>query len=364
MNAQIIFLNAQASVSGGGNTIFLGPGTDSADDVTTLTGTYYGDYGGFDRVLGSGGHINFQNADASISGGGNTITMSNGFNNAILFSTDGDADTITSDTSAIVLDGAQAAISGIYNSVQLLGLGDIIKLENAGGYDDNVTGSNADITVLSSNAEIDGGGNYIHQYGGTSNITLSQTNGVRDYVDNIDTADEVIGQGEVELYGAQAAVQGDNVNVRFVSYYNAVNSVELTAFQDFYGYTFGPSGTVNGSYGDITVNSGVSDVGVGGNVTVNGGDDNIVLGHDNSLTLNGSMNSIDLSGQTNVFNTVAGFNSTDVITFSTSTFANWQALQAAISQQGGDTVIASSTCDLVLHNVNASGLTSSEFKFV
>jgi Ca2+-binding RTX toxin-like protein len=62
--------------------------------------------------------------------------------------------------------------------------------------------------------------------------------------------------------------------------------------------------------------------------------------------------------------TLSGFASSDIIQLSHLDFANWTALQAAMTQSGSNTVIRLDASDTItLTGVTKTNLTSSEFRF-
>ena len=98
-------------------------------------------------------------------------------------------------------------------------------------------------------------------------------------------------------------------------------------------------------------------------MTINGDNDLVSSSGENSITLNGNSELIEFGRSAFFDDVISGFNSTDVIQFSKLDFPDWQFLQGAISQHGADTLIQS-PFGLLLHNVQATSLTESQFKFV
>ena len=83
-----------------------------------------------------------------------------------LSNTAGTQDTVSGSAGAIALNSAQASISGGGQTVQLSGTGDAVTLSNTGGAQDTVSGSAGAITLNSAQASISGGGQMV-QFSGT-----------------------------------------------------------------------------------------------------------------------------------------------------------------------------------------------------
>src|ERR1043165_255598 len=142
----------------------------------------------------------------------------------------------------------------------------------------------------------------------------------------------------------------------------------------------GGNDTLNGTAGDDTISgNGGNDVvnagdgndivsGGGGNDTLNGndGNDRLVGGAGNDTLTGGAGNDIFAFGPSFGQDIVTDFRNpgTDRIEFDHTVFANFAAVQAAMTQVGADTVITHGSDSLTLQHVTATTLHASDFLFV
>jgi Ca2+-binding RTX toxin-like protein len=119
--------------------------------------------------------------------------------------------------------------------------------------------------------------------------------------------------------------------------------------------------TVSGGNGNDTINGGP------GNDTISGGDgnDRIVGGTGNDTMTGGSGKDIFVFGPSFGTDTVTDFGGSDQIEFDDGVFANFAAVQAAMTQVGADTVITlAAGHTITLQNVTASSLHANDFLFM
>ena len=128
--------------------------------------------------------------------------------------------------------------------------------------------------------------------------------------------------------------------------------------------------TLNGTAGDDTIsgNNGNDVINAGdGNDTVNGGsgNDRLIGGNGNDTLTGGSGNDTFVFGPSFGTDTVTDFGGNDHIEFDGGVFANFAAVQAAMTQVGADTVITlAAGHTITLQNVTASNLHANDFLFM
>ena len=337
-NASIIVNAAQASILGGNDQIYL---DGSASDAVSLSGTG----GVWDTVRGSGGSIAVNDAQASIVGGNDQISLDGSVSDAVsLYNTAGVWDTVTGSNGAIGVSSAQASIVGGHDRIFLDGsTSDAVSLYDTSGAWDTITGSDGSVNLTAAQASILGGNNWIYLDGSTSNaVTLYDTYGAWDAVKG--------SNGSVSVDSAQASIIGGSETVFLDG--SSSDAVSLYA-------TNGNWDIVNGSNGAVTLN--------GAQATLIGSNDSLYLNPGSTASIEGNNETLVFQQASYGNNWVTGFNSSDVLTFSKTDWANFSALLASgnIAQSGGNTVISIDGADSVtLYNVSATSLTSAQFKFV
>ena len=127
----------------------------------------------------------------------------------------------------------------------------------------------------------------------------------------------------------------------------------------------GSGNTIGAATGDnLTVSNDTVNAAASATATLTGNNNTINAGAGDTLTVTGN------TGDSFVFvpafgiDTINGFTSTDQMTFSSSDFANWTALQSHMSQVGSNTVITLDASDkITLTGVAMSSLQSSQVHF-
>jgi serralysin len=127
----------------------------------------------------------------------------------------------------------------------------------------------------------------------------------------------------------------------------------------------GSGNTISAATGDhLTVSSDTVNVAASATATLTGNSNTINAGKSDTLTVTGNSSDAFVFIPAFGIDTINGFASTDQMTFSTSDFANWSALQSHMSQSGANTVITLDAFDkITLTNVTMSSLQSSQFHF-
>jgi hypothetical protein len=363
-----IFLdNDQANVIGGGYTIRgFSPNPGPTPSYTCeLYGTGYE----WDQVNGSNNLIAVNGAQANIIGGNNTVDLVGQTDNIVeLYGTNGSLDHVSGTYGLIALNSAQAYVSGAYNTIMFVQpTGNAALLSNTNDGWDTVYGSNGSIGLTLAQANIIGGGEYV-QIGGASTVEFygqtSTYDTTTDYGQGINW-DQVIGSGAtVALTGAEANVTGGRDTI------DAMTSYTLVTVAGGVGFTY------------VTTPSTVEIYGTNGNADILQADPNSVVALNSSqvdasgdsVTFNmlGGGNTLALSGQNEFLSfapgfgnaTVSGFASTDGVAFSTADFANYQALQAQMSQTGSDVSITGTSGTITFVNETLASLSATQFHFV
>lgn len=303
-------------------------------------------------------------ATATVTGSGNTITLANGdtltaSNDAISVAASatvtvtGNGDTITGGSGAVINLGASST-----DTVATTGL--TVKLVSG----DNLTASSdtvsvaasATVTVTGNGDTITGGSGTVINLGANSTDTVSTTGLTVKLVggDSLTASSDTVsvaagasatitgnsntvtgGSGSVINFGASST---DTVSTTGLAL-NLANSDTITASSETVGMA-------NSSTDKVTGNSNVFNVGSGDTLTLSGTSETVQYG-----TVTGA-------------DTLSGFASSDIIQLSHLDFANWTALQAAMTQSGANTVIRLDASDTItLTGVTKTNLTSSEFRF-
>ncbi len=382
--AQIAAVTASASVINYDSRLFRGAtGGFVANFTPGIVNTAYlsGTAGNWDTVNGSGGVVYLNGAQASVSGGNDTINVSGTGDQLSLYATNNNWDTVNGSGASVVFNGAQASVFGGGDTLWLNGTSNAVSLYNTGGNWDTVNATGASVVFTGVQASVFGGGDVLW-FNGTSNaVSLYSTAGNWDTVNAANTS--------VVFNGVQASVFGGG-DVLWLN--GTSNSISLYN-------TGGAWDTVNGSNATVVLNSAQASVNGGGDTlwlygsgdqvslyatganadTVNGVGDALTLngvaaslaGDGNQLYLNGT-NTLALSGNSEqIFtakalgsDTITGFNATDHMQFAASAFADWAHLLGATKQQGSDTVITLDAGDqITLKGVLAASLSSGQFAF-
>ena len=345
-----IFLDgAQATVIGGGDTLsFVGPG-----DIVTLEETN----GLADIVNGASGEINLWNAQATVKGSGQIVRFLGGSGNEVYFRSPGPATVYGSD-GLIDVTNQQVLIAGGGDTIRVSSSS--ISLKDTDGKADSVTGNHSAIFLFGAQATVSGDQNSVYMDDGQGSIvTLLPANYLGNYVN---TNNDII-----NLAGDLVTIAGTGNTVNFIP--GSSNTVSLGAAS---GASF--VATVNGSDGTIFTNvGGVTQINGDGNFIqmiqddvfhVNGNRERIDVGIRCSIYLNGDNNVISTNELTN-YSDIYGFNSTDSFQIAKSAFTDWQALQGGLVQSGADTLIKLRGYDLlILKNVDAASLSANEFHFL
>ena len=335
--------------------------------------------GSWDTVTGSQGNVYVTNAQGSIVGGGDAIYFDNSLNDAVsLYSTSGAADTVNGSNGLVILNSSQANVVGGNDFVYGYGASSVTLSQTAGNWD-AVYGSGQTVTVNSAQATVVGAGDIIGVNAGSS-LSLYSTNEDFDAITGSDAF--------VTFNNAQASVTG-GTDVLYINATGSTANLYQTAgnWDLIYGSsdTFtlnGAQASVVGGSNAITLNdassvslyqtNGAADTVTGSGdyvvltnsqATIVGDANSIFVNYTNSLALSGTAEAIYTSGQ---FGTdqISGFVASDGIQFSTADFADFAAVQGAMTQSGANTVITLDVNDkITLNNVQASSLTSNNFSF-
>jgi trimeric autotransporter adhesin len=303
-------------------------------------------------------------ATATVTGSGNTITLANGAkltasNDAISaaaaasVTVTGNGDTITGGSGAVINLGTSST-----DTVATAGL--TVKLVSG----DSLTASSdtvsvaasTTVTVTGNSDTITGGSGTVINLGANSTDTVSTTGVTVKLVsgDSLTASSDTVsvaagasatitgnsdtitgGAGSIINFGASST---DTVSTTGLAL-NLANSDTITASSETVGMA-------NSSTDKVTGNSNVFNVGSGDTLTLSGTSETVQYG-----TVTGA-------------DTLTGFASSDIIQLSHLDFANWTALQAAMTQSGSNTVIRLDASDTItLTGVTKTNLTSSEFRF-
>ena len=320
--AQIAAVTASASVINYDSRLFRGAtGGFVANFTPGIVNTAYlsGTAGNWDTVNGSGGVVYLNGAQASVSGGNDTINVSGTGDQLSLYATNNNWDTVNGSGASVVFNGAQASVFGGGDTLWLNGTSNAVSLYNTAGNWDTVNATGASVVFTGVQASVFGGGDVLW-FNGTSNaVSLYSTAG------NWDTVNAAI--TSVVFNGVQASVFGGGDTLWFNG---AGNSVSLYK-------TGGTWDTVNADNTAVVFNGVQASVFGGGDV----------------LWLNGTSNSISLYNTGGNWDTVNGSGETVI--------AN--GVQASVLG-GSDVIWASGSSSLSLYNtggnwdtVNGSGET-------
>ena len=282
----VVYLNgAQASVSGGNDTINV----SGTGDQLSL----YATNNNWDTVNGSGASVVFNGAQASVFGGGDTLWL-NGTSNAVsLYNTAGNWDTVNATGASVVFTGVQASVFGGGDVLWFNGTSNAVSLYSTAGNWDTVNAANTSVVFNGVQASVFGGGDTLWFNGAGNSVSLYNTGGTWDTVNADNTA--------VVFNGVQASVFGGG-DVLWLN--GTSNSISLYN-------TGGNWDTVNGSNATVVLNS--------VQTSVNGGGD--------TLWFNGTGNSVSLYGTGGNWDTINAVNTGVVLNSS----------QASVTG-GGDTL--------------------------
>ena len=125
----------------------------------------------------------------------------------------------------------------------------------------------------------------------------------------------------------------------------------------------GDTATIQGTGDSLAIAAAQIGVADGASATISGAGDIIKLLGGAALTLAGTGERLQFASQP-ANATISGYDQSDMLQFSASTFANFNALLAHASQQGANTVIKTdATHSVVLSNTALSSLIQSRFTF-
>jgi Ca2+-binding RTX toxin-like protein len=339
-----------------GITVTLGTfNTKTGASAATKTSGVAGDIdtiSNFENILGGGGDDKLTgNAGANhlFGGGGNDI-LDGGAGDDELYGDDGD-DILDGGLGDDLLDGGlgndtvsyatatKAVLVNLNNKnvptdTQGAGIDTWISIENIVGskFNDNLTGNEEDNVIE----------------GGLGN----------------DIMDGQVGNDTVSYASSTAAVF---VDLRIQD--GTAQNTKGAGIDTLYGFEniFGGRGndTLIGDDGDNILNGGA------GNDTLTGGDgaDTLIGGDGNDLLTGGDGNDTFVFneagfGKDTITDFVAGEGTDDVIEFSASIFADYAAVQAAMTQSGAHVVIASGANSVTIQNVTIAQLHQDDFTFV
>jgi len=401
-NASITLAAGVADVlTGSGNQISLANGdtlTASSNTITIAAGATVTLTGSSDTInVSSGSVINFgASSTDTLSATGLRLNLSNG-------------DVITASSETVgVAASATATVTGSGNTITLAS-GDALTASN----DAISVAASASVTVTGSGDTITGGSGAVINLGTNSTDTVATTGLTVKLVsgDSLTASSDTVnvaanatvtvtgnndtitgGSGTVINLGANStdAVSTTGLTVKLV------NLDHLTASSDTISVAAGASATITGNSNTITGSSGsvinfgasstdtVSTTGLALNLAnsdtitassetvgmANGSTDKVTgnsnvfnVGSNDNLTLSGTSETVQYGTVTGA-DTLSGFASSDIIQLSHLDFANWTALQAAMTQSGANTVITLDASDTItLTGVTKTNLTSSEFRF-
>lgn len=328
--------NASFLLSGGGNTIdFIG----GPDNEALL----YETDSNWDSVSGSSGTVYLALGQAEVTGGGDTVYFSGVTGNAATLSdTNENWDSVRGANGILYLESAQAEITDGADTVNFQnGSGNAVTLTNPADGWYSVNGSAGAIYLEGAQAVVTGGGDTVDFYSGTGNaVTLTTAGGIWYSVNGSD--------GTIYLSGGQAAVSGGGDTVDF--YAGTGNAVTLSADGGAWYSVNGSDGTVYLDSGQAAVTGGGDTVsfygGAGNAVTLSNtsGNWDAVNGSDGTIYLNSGQGVVTGGGDTVNFYGGTG----NAVTLS-NTAENWDtvngssgvvyltAAQAGVSG-GGDTV--------------------------
>jgi hypothetical protein len=214
----------------GGQTITF---PDPSGDAASL----YGTSNNWDYVYGSNGTIEFNDAQANVSGGGDAINFVGSTGNVVsIYATGGNTDSVSGSYGFIALTASQANVTGGGDTIALYASGDIAALIGTNNVWDYVYGSNATITFNNAQANVSGGGNTLNFVGSAGNlVSLYATAGVADAING--------SNGAINMTNAQTSATGNNNSV----YFYGNNTLTANGTSDFFVFQ-SPIGlnTING----------------------------------------------------------------------------------------------------------------------
>ena len=334
------------AVGGGALIDFQAPG-----EVANISYTQ----GFWDRVEGAAGQINIYDAQVSVFGGNQTVNILGGSDDQLsLYQTNGAWDSVYTNpasgafygvSNAVIVNSAQVNFFGapFTETIYLDGVGDQLSFY-AEGFSNyfTVVGSAADLVLNATEVLVENGGNNTlffnpayHNVGDIINTlgmwdTVYATGGAQDLL---------LSNAQVSVIGGVAAY-GESNTFNAVSFYNANEAVD--------SYT---------GAGEVILNN--STVNVSG-----GGDVFSFTGAANTLNVSGGGDAFNLAGQIGM-DSINGFASGDVINLLHSQFADFAAVQAALSQQGANTALTlNSTDKATFVGVSLASFTAATFQFV
>ncbi|PBB89540.1 hypothetical protein CK215_26825 [Mesorhizobium sp. WSM3864] len=368
-NTISIAAGASVTLTGSSDTINVSSGSvinfgASSTDTLSTTGLTLNLTNG-DVITASSDAVSVAaSATTTVTGSGNTITLANGAKltasndtvsaaAAASVTVTGNGDTITGGSAAVINLGASST-----DTVATTGL--TVKLvagDSLTASSDTVSvAASATVTVTGNSDTITGGSGTVINLGANSTDTVSTTGLTVKLVggDSLTASSDTInvaaaasatvtgnsntitgGAGSVINFGASST---DTVSTTGLAL-NLANSDTITASSETVGMA-------NGATDKVTGNSNVFNVGSGDTLTLSGTSETVQYG-----TVTGA-------------DTLSGFASSDIIQLSHLDFANWTALQAAMTQSGSNTVIRLDASDTItLTGVTKTNLTSSEFRF-
>ena len=379
-NGSVTLHSSQADVIGANDTVYL---DGSASNVATVTDND----AAWDNVYGGGGETIVSDAFANINGANNLVDLVGATGNFInLIGSANTWDNVYGGNGQIDVTKAFVNISGVSNIVYLQGTsGNFINLINSNNTWDNVYGGYGQIDVTKS---------FVNIYGAANNVYFQGTSGnIVNLINSNNTWENVYGgygqidvtQAFVNVNGASNSVFFQGASGNFVNMINSANTWEqvhggngyidvTNAFVNVFDQNNtvllqGASGnfvnligasttadTVDGSNGQIDVTNSTA--------SINGGADTAyLLGTSDTLTINGANDTVAMQKGVGGVYHVNGFAANDILQFSKSDFASYQALSTS-----GDLVTNGNTTVVTIgaNSVTVSGaaLTSANFAFV
>jgi hypothetical protein len=307
--------NSPLFVTGGGNFISGFVSETGQLNQVSLAATN----GNWDLVSGFDIQLALTDAQASLFGGGLTVTMSGADDALSIYQTNGDGDTIFASDATIILngskvttplwpllpnvDGSQVSLIGGANTVFLDGSpNNVLSIFFTDGAWDVVYGSNATVDLIHGQASLLGSNDAVYLCDPSSEVSLYNTDGAKDTVHGDDTTlilnnaqaclvggantayldgspDDAL--GIYQTFGDWDTVYGDNGQITLddsqASIVGGANSLTLTGSTDdavsLYNTAFAYD-TVSGSRGDIVLNEAQAYIAGGGNTVYLGGSQN------------------------------------------------------------------------------------------
>ena len=374
--------SAQANVTGGDDTITFTGGSGNAGNLYTTGATW-------DSVYGSNGTVNVNAAKVNVIGGDDVVSLVSGSGNIVeLYSTANNWDNVYGSNGVIALNDAQVNVTGGGDIIDLQGpSGNIVELYSTASNWDNVNSSNGVVALNDAQANVIGGGDVVDFRGPSGNIVeLYATNNTWDYVYG-SNGEVALNNAQVNVIGGSDLIDLQGATGNIVEIYSTANNWDtikgsnaVAVLNNAQANVIGGDDMIDfgGSTGNVvelysTSNNWDSVFGSNGVVALNSAQSN-VSGNSNTIFMQGSTgNLLGAYGNSDTINfsaalgatSVIGFNATDVMSFTKSDFAGFQALQAAMTQSGSDTLITLDVSDTVtLTNTIMSNLMSSQFQFV